>query len=78
MLKKNNNEGLNFPSIDELLNKIDSKYKLAYLSSKIAHIIEDHKLNIVKIDLDSKIEVKKVLSQALIEIINDNFEVIFK
>ncbi|RAM57789.1 DNA-directed RNA polymerase subunit omega [Candidatus Phytoplasma oryzae] len=67
------NEGLNFPSIDELLNRIDSKYKLAYLSSKIAHIIEESKIYI-----SNKNDEKKVLSQALLEIINNNFEIIFK
>ncbi|KAB8121988.1 MAG: DNA-directed RNA polymerase subunit omega [Candidatus Phytoplasma cynodontis] len=75
---KDKNVGLNFPSIDELLKKIDSKYKLAYLSSKIAHIIEETKLDIIKLENDNKIDSQKVLSQALLEIINDNFEVIFK
>ncbi|WCA22323.1 DNA-directed RNA polymerase subunit omega [Candidatus Phytoplasma oryzae] len=72
------NEGLNYPSIDELLKRIDSKYKLAYLSSKIAHIIEESKLNAMKLDIENKNNSKKVLSQALLEIINDNFEIIFK
>jgi DNA-directed RNA polymerase subunit omega len=72
MLKKKN-EGINYPSIDKLLEKIDSKYKLAYLSSKIAHVIEDN-----GIDINNNMDGEKVLSKALLEIINDNFEIIFK
>ncbi|MDC9031988.1 DNA-directed RNA polymerase subunit omega [Columbia Basin potato purple top phytoplasma] len=65
-------EGLNNPSIDKLLKRIDSKYKLAYLSSKIAHVIEDLKLDV------SDVEGNKILSKALSEIINGNFKIIFK
>lgn len=65
-------EGLNHPSIDKLLKRIDSKYKLAYLSSKIAHVIEDLKLDV------SDVEGNKILSKALSEIINGNFKIIFK
>ena len=36
----NNNEGLRYPSIDELLKHIDSKYKLAYAAAKRAKIIK--------------------------------------
>ena len=35
-----NNEGLRYPSIDDLLTKIDSKYKLAYTAAKRAKIIK--------------------------------------
>lgn len=69
---KEKQEGLNYPSIDELLNRIDSKYKLAYLSSKIAHVIENEKLDV------QQVSGKKILSKALFEIINDNFEIVFK
>lgn len=69
---KEKQEGLNYPSIDELLNRIDSKYKLAYLSSKIAHVIENEKLDV------RQVSGKKILSKALFEIINDNFEIFFK
>ncbi|MFR0367850.1 DNA-directed RNA polymerase subunit omega [Candidatus Phytoplasma palmae] len=71
-IKKEKLEGLNYPSIDKLLQKIDSKYKLAYLSSKIAHCI---KVN--KIELPDTLG-KKTLTKALNEIINDNFEIVFK
>ncbi|MBN2605268.1 MAG: DNA-directed RNA polymerase subunit omega [Bacilli bacterium] len=36
-----NEDGLRYPSIDDLLTKIDSKYKLAYASSKRAKIIKE-------------------------------------
>ncbi|KND62694.1 DNA-directed RNA polymerase subunit omega [Candidatus Phytoplasma phoenicium] len=68
---KEKKEGLNYPSIDELLKRIDSKYKLAYLSSKIAHVIEDEKLDV------QQVSGRKILSKALFEIINDNFEIVF-
>lgn len=35
-----NTEGLRYPSIDELLKHIDSKYKLAYTAAKRAKIIK--------------------------------------
>ncbi len=36
-----NKEGLRYPSIDKLLTRIDSKYKLAYASAKRAKIIKE-------------------------------------
>jgi len=36
-----NKDGLRYPSIDNLLTKIDSKYKLAYASAKRAKIIKE-------------------------------------
>jgi len=35
-----NTEGLRYPSIDDLLQVIDSKYKLAYIAAKRAKIIK--------------------------------------
>jgi DNA-directed RNA polymerase subunit omega len=35
-----NTEGLRYPSIDDLLEVIDSKYKLAYIAAKRAKIIK--------------------------------------
>ncbi|WP_341266593.1 DNA-directed RNA polymerase subunit omega [Candidatus Phytoplasma fraxini] len=69
---KEKKEGLNYPSIDELLKVIDSKYKLSYVSAKIAHVMETEQLDV------SDIEGKKILSKALSEIINNNFEIVFK
>ena len=36
-----NQEGLRYPSIDNLLTQIDSKYKLAYASAKRAKKIKE-------------------------------------
>ena len=36
-----NTDGLRYPSIDNLLTKIDSKYKLAYTSAKRAKLIKE-------------------------------------
>ncbi len=35
-----NTDGLRYPSIDDLLEVIDSKYKLAYIAAKRAKIIK--------------------------------------
>ncbi|RJX25688.1 MAG: DNA-directed RNA polymerase subunit omega [Acholeplasma sp.] len=45
MINKNK-DGMRYPSIDKLLSKIDSKYKLVYAASKVAHIIETEKLSV--------------------------------
>ena len=34
-------DGMRYPSVDALLEKIDSKYKLAYAAAKRAKIIEE-------------------------------------
>ncbi len=41
-----NKDGMRYPSIDKLLSKIDSKYKLVYAASKVAQIIEAEKLKV--------------------------------
>jgi DNA-directed RNA polymerase subunit omega len=41
-----NKDGMRYPSIDKLLDKIDSKYKLVYAASKVAHIIDTEKLSV--------------------------------
>ena len=45
MVSKNEG-GMRYPSIDKLLNKIDSKYKLVYAASKVARIIEQENLKV--------------------------------
>ena len=40
MSNKKNYDGMRYPSVDALLNKIDSKYKLAYAAAKRAKEIE--------------------------------------
>ena len=42
-----NMDGLRYPSIDQLLEVIDSKYKLAYISAKRAKIIKQDGLSSV-------------------------------
>lgn len=41
MSKSKNTEGLRYPSIDELLTNIESKYKLAYAAAMRAKIIRE-------------------------------------
>lgn len=41
-----NKDGMRYPSIDKLLSKIDSKYKLVYAASKVAQILESEKLSV--------------------------------
>lgn len=69
---KLNKEGLRYPSIDDLLEKIDSKYKLAFAASKVAHIIQKENL---RIDTASSYS---VVGQALEEIINDKVQITFE
>ena len=67
-----NREGLRYPSIDQLLDKIDSKYKLVYAASKVAHILQDEKLTIK--DAKSATPV----GQALEEIIKGRVDITFE
>lgn len=39
-MSKKEYDGLRYPSIDDLLKVVDSKYKLAYVSAKRAKIID--------------------------------------
>lgn len=41
-----NIDGMRYPSIDKLLDKIDSKYKLVYAASRVARIIESENLSV--------------------------------
>ena len=66
-----NKEGMRYPSIDKLLNKIDSKYKLVYAASRVSEILEKKKL-VVR---DAKCE--KSVGIALEEILNNRVEVEF-
>lgn len=40
-MSKKEYDGMRYPSIDELLEKVDSKYKLSVLAAKRAHIIDE-------------------------------------
>lgn len=67
-----NQEGLRYPSIDNLLTKIDSKYKLAYASAKRAKIIKEEEYTAV----DPKSS--KPVGVALEEILEDKVKIEFK
>lgn len=66
-----NDQGLRYPSIDTLLSKIDSKYKLAYVSSLRAKAIKEFD------DVSIKTECVKPVGQALEEIEADKIQITF-
>lgn len=57
-----NKDGLRYPSIDQLLSQIDSKYKLAYTAALRAKAINEHK------DENPESECSKPVGMALEEI----------
>ncbi|MFA6800806.1 MAG: DNA-directed RNA polymerase subunit omega [Acholeplasmataceae bacterium] len=67
-----NTDGMRYPSIDKLLSKIDSKYKLVYTASKVARIIEEENLTV------ENAKCVKSIGIALEEIINGNVQVEFE
>lgn len=67
-----NKDGLRFPSIDNLLTKIDSKYKLAYVSAMRAKVIKED--DYTPIDPKSS----KPLGIALEEILDEKIEIEFE
>lgn len=67
-----NDEGLRYPSIDELLNTIDSKYKLAYTASLRAKILKE------KDDSTIKAKSSKPVGVALEEIMQDKITIEFE
>ena len=72
-LKRTNRDGMRYPSIDKLLEKVDSKYKLVYISSKRAKIIENEEY----LAIENPRCVKSV-GQALEEILEDKVKCEFK
>ena len=70
-----NNEGLRYPSIDELLKHIDSKYKLAYTAAKRAKIIKAENYSCME-EYGGNFAAKPV-GQALEEIAADKVKVEF-
>ena len=64
-------KGINYPSIDKLLDKIDSKYKLAYAAAKIAHKISENDLKLTSVVSTTPV------GQALEEIANGKLEITF-
>ena len=71
--RKPNKDGMRYPSIDKLLEKVDSKYKLVYISSKRAKVIESEDY----IAIENPKCVKSV-GQALEEILVDQTKMTFK
>jgi DNA-directed RNA polymerase subunit omega len=71
-----NPDGLRYPSIDELLEKIDSKYKLAYVAAKRAKIIKRD--NYTSMETLGGAKSAKPVGKALEEIIADKIEVEFE
>jgi len=70
-MSNRNNDGLRYPSIDDLLEVIDSKYKLAYIAAKRAKIIKQDNYSSV----DNKCV--KPVGQALEEILQDKVKAEF-
>ncbi len=73
----NNNEGLRYPSIDELLEKIPSKYQLAITAAKRAKIIEKEGGYSSMEEIGGN-ECYTAVGKALEEILNDKIQVEFK
>lgn len=71
-MKKDQYDGMRYPSIDALLEVIDSKYKLAYTSAKRAKIIEEDGY----ISVDARCH--KPVGQALEEILEGKIKVEFE
>ena len=67
-----NEEGLRYPSIDNLLTKIDSKYKLAYASAKRAKKYKEDEYTSID-PLCSK-----PVGIALEEVLHDKIEIEFE
>ncbi len=67
-----NKDGMRYPSIDKLLEKIDSKYKLVYAASKVAHIIDAEKLSV------DNAQCQKSVGVALEEILDSKVEIEFE
>lgn len=67
-----NDEGLRYPSIDNLLTKIDSKYKLAYTAAKRAKIIKEEDF------LTIEPKCSKPVGIALEEILQGKIEIEFE
>ena len=72
-MKQTEYDGMRYPSIDDLLEKVDSKYKLAYIAALRAKQIEQDP----NFD-DPDCKCVKPVGQALEEIINDKVSLEFE
>lgn len=64
-------DGMRYPSIDELTKIINSKYKLAYTSAKVAKLIQNKKVHVENSLCD------KEVGKALEEILAGNVQIEF-
>ncbi|MGL4949391.1 MAG: DNA-directed RNA polymerase subunit omega [Anaeroplasmataceae bacterium] len=71
--RKVNEDGMRYPSVDSLLEKVDSKYKLAYAAAKRAKIIDEEQGYVAT---ENTICAKPV-GQALEEILEDKVKITF-
>lgn len=74
-MDKRNVDGLRYPSIDELLDKIDSKYKLAYAAAKRAKIIKQEEDSLLVVNDEAICD--KPVGIALEEILDDKVQITF-
>lgn len=73
--RKKNEDGMRYPSVDMLLEKVNSKYKLAYVAAKRAKIIEEEKGYTAE---GVQIICDKPVGQALEEVLEDKVSISFK
>ena len=73
MAKRVNTEGMRYPSVDKLLDKVDSKYKLAYIAAKRTKIIEEEDYCAAEDSICAR-----PVGQALEEILEDKVHCDFK
>lgn len=74
-MNENNPDGLRYPSIDELLKVIDSKYKLAYTAAKRAKIIKEEDYS--SLDDEGGTKCDKPVGKALEEILAGKIKIEF-
>ena len=72
-MNKKEYDGMRYPSVDELLEKVDSKYKLAVLAAKRAHIIDEEDWTAAEDGI-----CVKPIGQALEEVLEDKCSMTFK
>ncbi len=72
-MNKKEYDGMRYPSIDELLEKVDSKYKLSVLAAKRAHIIDEEDWTAAEDGI-----CVKPIGQALEEVLEDKCSMTFK
>lgn len=68
-------DGMRYPSVDDLLKKVDSKYKLAYVAARRARIIEAEDGYIAE---DVDVKCSKPVGQALEEVLADKISIDFQ